>query len=492
MKQVEKKAEPGADLVDMEEAIALLKTTRQTFYRWMKSGKFKGMKVGRQWRFYREDVDRFLKGEGPRTDLGSLKPVLATLAKKLEELGKPLKAPLTESEDIQAAMLMLALGYHLKASDLHLEAMAKPGGERTALLRYRIDGVLHVFAEFDLPLMRPIVERWKIMGNVNVQESRKPQDCRIQISIGGNPLDMRVCFIPATLGETMTARFLDAKAVVLSLDNMTYAPHDRQALDQALKAPWGLIIVTGPVGCGKTTTLYACLNACVKPQIKVMTVEDPVEYLLSGVTQIQVRAAEGVTIAAAMRSIMRSDPDIVMVGEIRDLETLCMVQQMALTGHLVLTTMHTQNAVGVLKRMVDIGTDPFLAADATKLILAQRLVRKVCSACGQDVKPGREAIIRAMEMAKAGGWKEDLSRGSFRKTKGCPACRQTGYRGRAVISEALVMSPEIAAALQQGASAEQIQAIAVRQGMITMAADGVRRAAAGETTLEEIFRILPQ
>jgi type II secretory ATPase GspE/PulE/Tfp pilus assembly ATPase PilB-like protein len=229
----------------------------------------------------------------------------------------------------------------------------------------------------------------------------------------------------------------------------------------------------------------------VKPQIKVMSVEDPVEYILPGVTQIQVRVAEGVTFSAALRAIMRSDPDVVMVGEIRDLETLRVAQQMALTGHLVLSTMHTQNAAQALKRMVDVGGDAFLAADATKLILAQRLLRKVCPACGRSAKPSPGSLARAVDLARAGGLKEDIAKGTFKKTQGCAECRQTGYRGRTVMAEALVMTPEIAAALQQGVPPEEIQAIAVRQGMTTMAADGIRRAAAGETTLEEVFRILP-
>jgi excisionase family DNA binding protein len=492
MKTNGKQAEENADLVDMEEAIALLKTTRQTFYRWLRSGKFKGMKVGRQWRFYREDIDRFLKGEGPRIDLpGSLKPLLGNLERKLKEAGKAPNAPLSGSEDVQAVSLMLLLGYHLRASDLHLEPTAKEGGGTMAVLRYRIDGVLHVFAEFELPLLKPIVERWKTMGNANVHEAKKPQDCRIQMSLSGNPVDLRVSFIPACLGEAMTARFLDPNAVRLSLDNIPYSARDRDALEKAVMAPWGLVFVTGPVGSGKTTVLYACLQMRVKPQIKVMSVEDPVEYILPGVTQIQVRVAEGVTFSAALRAIMRSDPDVVMVGEIRDLETLRVAQQMALTGHLVLSTMHTQNAAQALKRMVDVGGDAFLAADATKLILAQRLLRKVCPACGRSAKPSPGSLARAVDLARAGGLKEDIAKGTFKKTQGCAECRQTGYRGRTVMAEALVMTPEIAAALQQGVPPEEIQAIAVRQGMTTMAADGIRRAAAGETTLEEVFRILP-
>ncbi len=493
MKKSEKRVETGGELVDMEEAMALLKTTRQTFYRWLRSGKFKGMKVGRQWRFYREDIERFLKGEGPRIDLpGSLKPLLGLLGQKLAEAGKPLTAPLTGSEDEQAVNLMILTGYGLRASDLHLEAQSKgAGAETVGVLRYRIDGVLNTLAEFDLPLLKPILERWKIMGNADIHETKKPQDCRIRIDIQGIKMDIRVCLVPACLGESMTARFLDTKAVMLTLDRIPFAPRDRQLLTRFLALPWGLMFVTGPVGCGKTTVLYSCLNHCARPAVKVMSVEDPVEYVLPGVTQIPIRPAEGLTYVAAMRSIMRSDPDVVMVGEIRDLETLRMAQQMALTGHLVMSTMHTQNAAQALKRMLDVGSDPFILADSTKLIVAQRLVRTVCPACSQKVRPEPALLERAEALAKAGGLNWGSLPKSFRKVTGCPQCRQTGYRGRAPIAEVMEVTPEIGAALRNNATGEEIQALAVRQGMTTMAADGIRRAAAGETTLEEVFRVIP-
>ncbi len=488
----ERKAEAGAELVDMEEAIALLKTTRPTFYRWLRSGKFKGMKVGRQWRFYKADIERFLKGEGPRIDLpGSLKPLLAALEKRLAEAGKPLTAPLDGPEDLQAAMLMILTGSLLRASDLHLDPQVKAGGaERIARLRYRIDGVLHTIAEFDLPLLKPVVERWKIMGNANVHEAKVPQDCRIQLNVGGRPLDMRVCFVPSCLGEAMTARFLDGATPLLALDKIPYAPRDKELLTRFLDLPWGLMLVTGPVGSGKTTVLYACLNHCVKPEIKVMSVEDPVEYMLPGVTQIQVRPAEGLSFPAALRSIMRCDPDVVMIGELRDRESLAVAQQMALTGHLVMSTLHTQNTVQALRRMVDIGTDPFVVADATKLVVGQRLVRRLCAACSREEKLPVETLARAKAWATQGGvaW-ESLPR-KFRKAVGCPECRQTGYRGRTVIAEVMEITFPISEALRNNAPAEELQALAVKQGMTTLAADGIRRAAAGETSLDEVFRVI--
>jgi general secretion pathway protein E len=494
MKSPKSKVEERAgDVVDMEEAIALLKTTRQTFYRWLRSGKLKGMKVGRQWRFYKEDVERFLKGEGPRVELpGSLKPFLSMLEKRLADMGKALKTPLTGSEDLQAVWLMILAGYHMKASDLHLEPQVKAGGETKVMLRYRIDGVLSTICEFDLPLLKPIIERWKIMGNANIHETTKPQDCRIQLTIEGAALDMRVCLVPACLGESLTCRFLDPKGVRLSLDHIPYSTRDREAINHFLASPWGLMFVTGPQGSGKTTVLYSCLQQCAGPERKVMSVEDPVEYLIPWVTQMQIRPADGLTYVACMRSTMRCDPDVVMVGEIRDTESLRVAQQMALTGHLIMSTLHAESTAAALVRLCEMGGDPFLVADSTRLMVSQRLVRKVCPECAQKVAPGKEELAKARELARAGGLDlEALPKGWLRRTEGCAHCRMTGYRGRTVMAEVMEVTREIGTALRQRATVAQLQALAVSQGMTTMAADGIRRAAAGETTLEEVFRIIP-
>lgn len=493
MKAKEKPIEKSADLIDMEEAIGLLKTTRQTFYRWLRSGKFKGMKVGRQWRFYREDIERFLKGEEPRIEVsGSLKPLAAALGQRLAEAGKPLKPAEGTPTVEQVVNLMIKAAIALRASDLHLEMQAVADGDSPrGALRFRIDGVLQVAAEFEGGLLRPLIERWKVMGAANVLETRVPQDCRIKLSLDGQLMDIRACFIPATLGEALTARFLDPKRGPLTLDRMRFAPRDRQAVDRFLALPWGLMVVSGPTGSGKTTALYACLQQCVRPEIKVMSVEDPVEYILPGVIQMQVRAADGLTYSAALRSIMRSDPDVVMIGELRDKESMVMAQQMALTGHLVMTVMHTQNAAQVLTRMVEAGSDPFNVAGSVKLIVGQRLARSLCKACSVESRPSPEELKRAKELAEAGGLGWEALPKTFRQAKGCAECRQTGYRGRTVIAEALEVTPAIVTALHQGASAGELQAVAVKQGMTTLAADGIRRAAAGETTLDEIFRMLP-
>lgn len=488
----EAKVEAGADLVDMEGAIALLKTTRPTFYRWLRTGKLKGMKVGRQWRFYRADVERFLKGEEPRIELGaSLTPLMDALRQRMAEAGQP-KADKGEATVEQAVALMIQAGIALKASDVHLGAQVKPGAERpVGMLRFRLDGVLHIGAEFDLALLRHLIERWKTIGAANVQENRLPQDCRIRMTLDGQPLDIRVCFMPAALGESMTARFLESKAPILSLDRMPFTPRDRRLLDKFLALPYGMLFVCGPVGSGKTTVLYSCLQQVARPETKVMSVEDPVEYILPWVTQIQVRPADGFTFAAALRSIMRSDPDVVLIGEIRDIETLKVAQQMALTGHLVMSTLHVNCAAGALIRLVEVGKDPFMVADSTRLIVGQRLVRRVCPDCARPKQPAPELLARARETVRVGGLDPDTLGQAWRQPVGCPACRQTGYRGRIIMAEAMEITPEIASAVRSRAPLSELQAIAVGQGMTTIGADGVRRAALGETTLEEVFRMLP-
>lgn len=484
-------APAGAELVDMAGAIALLKTTRPTFYRWLRSGKLKGMKVGRQWRFYRSDVERFLQGEGPRIELPvDLAPLLTELRQRLAAIGGDDEVPATEPKDAQAVALMIAIGAHMRASDLHLEPLTKPGAPgNVAWVRCRVDGVLHTVAELDLRLLRPLIQRWKILANADLHENRRPQDGRIMQTVAGRRLDLRVCFVPACLGEALTARFLDTSALCLDLDRIDYAPADKERITQFLDSTWGLLVVTGPTGSGKTTGLYACLNRCTRPEVKVMSVEDPVEYLLPGVTQIPVNMATGTTFAAAMRAVLRCDPDIIMVGEVRDRESLQVVMQSVLTGHLVMTTLHTDEAASALTRMVDIGADPFLVADAAKLVVAQRLVRKLCARCSRPGQPDEAMLQRAAQVAGVGGLDWAALPKTFREPVGCAECRQTGYRGRAVIAEALAVTPDIGAAVRRGAGTEELRAIAVREGMTTLAAHGLRRAATGQTTLEEVLHV---
>ncbi len=479
---------PGraGELLDTGRAIRLLKTTRPTFYRWLRTGRIKGMKVGRQWRFRREDIDRFLKGQEPAVELPTdIAPLIRTLADRLEQVGGkdpsgPDAGPVT-----RAAAMAVALALKMRASDIHFDPY-----ESSVALRIRVDGVLHQIAEFDIRLMPAVAEQFKRMAACDVAERRLPQDGRIVVEIDATPLDLRVCFLPALTGEAVTIRLLRRDDALISLDRIDYAPAERERLLRALANPWGMIVVAGPTGCGKTTVLYACLRRLVRPAVKVVSVEDPVEYLIPGVVQVPLRRQAGLTFARALRAVLRSDPDVILVAEIRSAEDLSVCQQAALTGHLVLTTLHTDKAPETLTRMVDIGSAPFLVGDATRFVSAQRLVRCLCKACSAAATPSADALARAQELARAGGLNWGGLERAFRKPVGCGACGRTGYRGRTLIVEMIEVTPEIAQALRAGAPADELRRIAIEQGMTTMAADGIRRAAGGQTSLDEVFRVL--
>jgi len=488
-------APPSGELLDMAQAIAVLKTSRPTFYRWLREGRIKGMKLGRQWRFYREDVERFLKGQEPRIELpADLKPLIRSLKKRVEALGAKDVAPEGASDVTHAVSLMIRLAVAMNASDVHIEPHVRSGAEgAVAALRYRIDGVLHPVADIDIRLLPAIDERWKAMAACDVHEKVRPQDGRILIKLAdtGRQVDLRVSFLHAALGPSLTVRVLDPDVVrPLDLDGIGYSPADREKLLRAIEAPWGTVMVTGPTGIGKTTTLYACLNHLAGPERKLMTVEDPVEFFLPWVVQVPVRSRDGVTFPVALRSFLRSAPNVILVGEVRDFETLQIVHQASLTGHLLLTTLHADEAARALKRMVEMGSDPFVVADSTRLIASQRLIRRLCPVCSAEQEPAASRLEVAAELARAGGLDWTSLARKFRRPVGCAECHQTGFRGRDAIAETLEVTPEIGAALRRGASVEELRTIAVGQGMTTMAADGIRRAAAGTTSLDEVLRVL--
>jgi type IV pilus assembly protein PilB len=484
------KTPPSAELLDMEQAIRLLKTSRPTFYRWLRSGRIKGMKVGRQWRFYRQDIERFLKGEPPRIDLpASIGPLVGQLADKLRSAGLMPLPPHDESV-AGAVTLLFHLALQCRASDIHvasLQTTEHPNGMGT--VRLRVDGVLKPMAEFDVRLVPAVVEHLKTLAACDPRERAKPQDGRILLESGNDSLDMRLCFVPTVLGEAVTVRLLSRNAVQLTLDRIDYAPTDRERLLRALALPWGVVLCTGPTGSGKTTTLYACLNHVTRPEVKVMSIEDPVEYVLPGVVQMGVNAKAGLTFPAALRAVFRSDPDVVMVGEVRDNETLEVCLQTALTGHLVLSTLHTEDAPSAMVRMLNLGADDFLVANAVKLVVAQRLVRLLCPDCSVPREMPSDQLERARQVAVAGGLNWEALPAGYRDARGCPKCAGLGYRRRTVVSEVLEVTPEIGNAIRHKATADELRALAIRQGMTTMGADGVRRAALGQTTLSEALRV---
>lgn len=488
----------AGELIDMQEAIRLLKTTRPTFYRWLRAGRIQGMKVGRQWRFYRETIERFLKGEEPRIELpADIHPLIRSLAQRVREVGlrEPSQREISPSEE--AVLLMTLLGVGMRASDFTIAShIPADSAEPVVVLRYRVDGVFQPAATIDSRLLAPIIEQWKRMAACDAREKGRPQDGRFRVNLSDvNPahpdkvIDVRLSFLPTALGESLTGRLLDRSVVRLDLDSLGFCPRDLACVTRYLESTSGLMVVAGPTGAGKTTTLYACLNRIAGPGLKVMTVEDPVEYLLPWTTQTPVNPAAGVTFEIAMRAMLRAAANAMMICEIRSREALEIAQQACLTGHLVMTTLHTEDAAGTFKRMIDVGTAPFLVADTTRLIVAQRLVRLLCPHCCVGKDPTPEQLKVAAETARRGGLDLYGIPHRFQEPAGCPQCNRTGYRGRTMIAEVLEVTPETGEAVRRGASTAELTEIAVDQGMTTMAADGIRRAAQGDTSLAEVLRL---
>jgi len=488
----------GEGILDMDQAIRMLKTTRPTFYRWLRQGQIKGMKVGRQWRFQREDIERFLKGEEPRVELAAdIRPRVADLQARLRELegaGEGGQAEAVGGEDgvRQAAGLLICLAYSAHASDFHVSTqMLEPvGGQATGLIRLRVDGVLLSPITFDHRLAGALIQRFKIMANCDINEKLLPQDGRILIRLDNRNLDLRISFMPSMFGESVTVRVLDASAVMLDLERLPYAEEDRAKIRKALRAPNGLIIFTGPTGSGKTTTLYAALKELSGPERKVISIEQPVEYILPWVEQVGVNPGRGLTFARAMRSALRQAPNVVMIGELRDGETLQVAMEAALCGHLVLSAMHTQDAASALVRMAEMGTPPFVIASGTTLVCSQRLVRRICDQCKEPYELQERERELVAELARKRQIGAEVLGKTFYHGRGCDACSLTGYRRRTSILEVMEVNSKIRAAVQRSASAEEIRDIAIASGMRTLCADGIRLVEAGETTIEEVLRVL--
>ena len=477
---------PSSELLDMEQAIAVLKTTRPTFYRWLRAGKLKGSKIGRQWRFQREDIDRFLKGQEPQIDLpADITPLLQALHQRLQELGVQEQEP-QENEVARAVRAIIQLAAKMRASDLHIEP--QPDGKAT--LRYRLNGALQSIVEIDLRLLPAIIQHWKTLAACNVRETARPQEGRIRAEVAGvGRLELRVMLLPTALGESLSAVLLDPAVARLDLQQLGYSQGVLERLNRRLNH-WGTIVFTGPSGCGKTSALYACLHkiAASPDKTKIITVEYEPEYLLAGTTQVPVRTELGMNMGSVLRSVLRSGPDVIMVGEIPDAETLALALQAGMTGHRVLISLHTSEAATALQRMMDAGANSMTMTDSTKLIIGQRLVRTLCPKCMISAAPSGTCLNQTRTLARLSGlaW-DDLPTG-FREPAGCKECNHTGFVGRTVIAEALEMTPRIATAVARGASGADLRAIAVSEGMVALAADGLRCAAEGKTSLAEIIR----
>jgi len=367
--------------------------------------------------------------------------------------------------------------FKLRASDIHLEPLAK-----RFRVRYRIDGILHEMKGPPKRLQAAIISRLKIQSNMSISEHRIPQDGRIQAKVGGKMLDLRVSCLPTTHGESIVMRILDKEGLRLGLPELGFFTDDQQTFERLIGLPDGILLVTGPTGSGKTTTLYAVLHFINRPDRKIITVEDPVEYILSGINQVQVNEAVGLDFAAALRSMLRQSPNVIMVGEIRDLETANIAINASLTGHLVFSTLHTNDAPSAVTRLIDIGVKPFLVASSTRGIMAQRLVRKVCKKCAGPRMP-TEQEMRALNIDPG-----QVAEAKFLAGRGCGDCANTGYRGRMGIFEIFVVDDETRKLIYEKVSASVLRNRAREMGMRTLREDGVRKVLAGLTTPEEVIR----
>ncbi len=376
--------------------------------------------------------------------------------------------------------LLISQAVSDRASDIHLEPTGKD-----LRVRYRIDGVLHEIMRSPRNIQNGIISRLKVMADINIAERRIPQDGRISMNIQGRPVDLRVATLPTVHGEKLVMRVIDKQTARLRLSELGFLPANMQRYEAAYAKPYGTILVTGPTGSGKSTTLYATINILNDPTKNVITVEDPVELQLDGINQIQVNMKAGLTFAAALRTILRADPDIILVGEIRDRETATIGVEAALTGHLVLSTLHTNDAATTPNRLIEMGVEPFLAGSSLDCVVAQRLARKLCERCKQAFRPEREQLL---EM----GW--DVPETEFPdeifRAVGCQVCGKTGYAGRFAVHEVLIVNEEIERMIVEHAHSEDIQKAAIADGMVPLRQAGLIAVAAGTTSLEEVLRVI--
>ena len=401
----------------------------------------------------------------------------------VEEIKKDLATTADSDEDESPAVLklielILKNSIVARASDIHIEAT-----EKNCIVRDRIDGMLQQSFILDRAIFGPLASRIKLLSGLDIAEQRKPQDGRFTSTVAGSVYDFRVSTLPTLIGESIVMRILDKSKTLITLEDMGMNDRNYKVFNKAISAPYGIVLVTGPTGSGKTTTLYAALNAIKSVKDKTITVEDPVEYQMNGIQQVQVNNNAGLTFAAALRSILRQDPDKIMIGEIRDNETLRIAIQAAMTGHLVLSTLHTNDAISAINRMIDMGIESYLVSGSLVAIQAQRLVRKICPYCKVEDQITSSVLNSVKEFIPEG---REIK---FYKGEGCKECYHTGYKGREMISEVLEVSAELSRMIALDKSKEELTKQAVKDGFITMFADGVIKALDGNTTIEEIFRV---
>lgn len=406
----------------------------------------------------------------------------ATDAQAEEDLTDPTKTRelVEEAPIVKFVNMLITQAVQNRASDVHVEPQ-----ERDLRIRYRIDGVLHEVMRPAKSIQAGVLSRLKIMGEMDIAERRIPQDGRVSLNVGGQAIDLRIASLPTVFGEKIVMRVLDKSSVLLKLEDLGFLESNFLRYQKAYTRPYGMILVTGPTGSGKSTTLYATLNILNKEDRNIITVEDPVEYRLPGVNQVQVNPKAGLTFASALRSILRADPDIVLIGEIRDRETAQIAIEAALTGHLVLSTLHTNDAPSAITRLIEMGVEPFLVTSAMDAVLAQRLCRRLCERCKEPYDPTREALL---ENRFPIGEDEDAP--TLYRAVGCSHCSKTGYRGRMALHEVMPASEEIERLAVERRASDEIRKVAIDQGMIELWNDGMAKVRMGRTSIEEIQRVV--
>jgi type IV pilus assembly protein PilB len=412
---------------------------------------------------------------------------LSNLTTTLQEEQAPDESTLGSSESLEDdapivrfVNLLVSQAIQDKASDIHIEP-----AEHSLGVRYRIDGVLHEMQRAPKSIQNGVISRLKIMADIDIAERRKPQDGRMSVSHGGRHIDLRVATLPTVWGEKIVMRILDNSSTSMSLQDLNLLEGNFSAYKRSYSKPYGMILITGPTGSGKSTTLYTTLHTVARPEINVITVEDPVEYRMSGINQVQVNPKAGLTFASALRSILRSDPDVVLIGEIRDHETAQIAIEAALTGHLVLSTLHTNDAPSAVTRLTEMGIEPFLVGSALDCVVAQRLARRLCDRCKEpDVRDSAELMRLRFSSSL------EVEPPVIYKPVGCSSCSKTGYRGRIAVHEVMTVSEEIERLTVAHASSADIAAAAREQGMITLREDGWTKVRMGLTSIEEILRVV--
>jgi len=418
-------------------------------------------------------IDRYCRSDAELETLqGSLEE---GAEQEIGEIGEVIE---DDAPIVRFVNLLITQAIQDRASDIHLEP-----SEKDLRIRYRIDGVLHEMQRAAKAIQNGVISRLKIMADIDIAERRKPQDGRLSVNHQGRKIDLRVATLPTVWGEKIVMRILDNMTATLELEALGIREKNAGIFEASYSKPYGMILVTGPTGSGKSTTLYATLNQVSRPEINVITVEDPVEYRIPNINQVQVNVKAGLTFAAALRSILRSDPDVVLLGEIRDHETAQIAIEAALTGHLVLSTLHTNDAPSAITRLIEMDIEPFLVGSAVDSVVAQRLARRLCTKCRSEYVPESRDLLNRV------GWPESEEPPVLFRPEGCSACSNTGYRGRIALHEVMEVSEDIERLAVARASSAEIARVAKANGMETLLEDGWAKVQEGLTSLEELFRV---